>query len=489
MIKFLKSTIENFIEINDVYTNVISSMNKKGLYQWKLGIYPTSEDILDDIKKACHYSIYFNENIIGGFTVSDETCEEYMPIPWHFGGNVIELHKIAILESYQGKGIAKEIFNFIKQKYSVLGFTSLRWDTSSENEHSLKMSRKIAEHETGYFFVDSYKAKFVCFELRLVEDCPLLPIKMIPVFRHGSMTPWGGDLLRQMYGKDTPNSITGESMEVSTIPNLESTDFDGTILSELINKYGKNFVGYTPNNENKFPLLVKLIDAKDSLSIQVHPDDEYANKNENGKFGKEEAWLILHSEPGAKIIYGTKEFTEKDDLLMCFNSGVSPVKYLQYIDVEPGDVFYIPPGTVHALGKGIVVYEIQQSSDVTYRMWDWDRTDNNGNKRELHIDDSVACINVKNKFNKGKLGNSIGEQKLISGKAFRLNSINIDGNFTFNQKYAFSLITSLDDMTFIGKNFSMKVSKGDSIFIPNNCENFEIIGKGFVLSSSPKEMN
>ncbi len=487
MINIVKSSIKNIAEINEVYSKVISLMNKRGLYQWRADIYPTADDILIDVEKGFHYSILDGDKLVGGFSIVDELCEEYSIIPWHFGGNVVEMHKFALLEEYQGKGIADTVFNFVKETFSALGFTALRWDTSCENEHSLKMSRRIAEHETGYCYFDSTDVKFICFELRLKEDCPFMPIKMTPTFRHGAMTPWGGNLLKEIYSKDTPDDRTGESMEISTIPNLESKDFDGTSLSELINKYGESFVGYAP--ENKFPLLVKLIDAKESLSIQVHPDDEYANKNENGKFGKEEAWLILHSEPNARIIYGIKELVEKDDLLMCFNEGVSPVKYLQYVEVNPGDVFYIPPGTVHALGEGIVVYEIQQSSDVTYRMWDWNRVDKDGNKRELHIDDSVACINIKNRFNKGKLGNSIGEQKLISGKAFRLTSINIEDSFTFKQKYAFSLLTALDDVKFVGKSFTMNVTKGDSIFVPNNCENFKIVGKGFVLVASPKGMS
>ncbi|HHX22154.1 MAG TPA: mannose-6-phosphate isomerase [Clostridiales bacterium] len=210
----------------------------------------------------------------------------------------------------------------------------------------------------------------------------LSPIIMQPAYRYGAMTPWGGTRLGELYGRELPDSRTGESLEVSAISGLNSRDADGTPLCELINRYGRLLMG--TDIKGDFPLLLKLIDAKDQLSVQVHPDDAYANKNE-GKAGKTEAWVVLHALPGAELVYGIQEGVDRETLRRASEQGAAVEDLLRRVPVAAGDAFYIPAGTVHAIGAGIVLYEIQQSSDVTYRFYDWGRRDKHGNLRPLHL--------------------------------------------------------------------------------------------------------
>jgi mannose-6-phosphate isomerase len=219
---------------------------------------------------------------------------------------------------------------------------------------------------------------------------PLAPILMRPAYRFGSQTPWGGSKLRELYNKDTPDMHTGESLELSVIPGLNSTDLEGTPLSHLIERYGKALVGTDVKGD--FPLLLKLLDARESLSVQVHPDDVYARKHEN-KLGKTEAWYILSANHDAYLVYGIREGVTREMLEEASLQGAKVEELLRYVPVTQGDCFFIPSGTVHAIGEGIVLYEIQQSSDVTYRFYDWERRDKNGNKRTLHLKQALDVTN------------------------------------------------------------------------------------------------
>ncbi len=212
-------------------------------------------------------------------------------------------------------------------------------------------------------------------------------MKMRPAFRHGGETPWGGEGLRELFCKAIPDDLTGESLEVSALPGLESVvengELRGKTLKEVYETYRSRLTGLA--DEAGFPLLVKLLDAREMLSVQVHPGDAYAARR-HGKLGKTEAWVILDAPKGAKLVLGLKEGT---DLKQAVQSGTLE-DALSWLPVSPGDVLYIPHGLVHALGGGIRVYEIQQSSDVTYRLWDWNRAGADGKKRALHMEDALA---------------------------------------------------------------------------------------------------
>lgn len=225
------------------------------------------------------------------------------------------------------------------------------------------------------------------------ETSPFYPVRMHPAFRSGRLTPWGGERLRTVYGKAITEVPTGESLEVSCIPGLESTDDNGEKLTDLIARYGEDFADAYAHKP--FPLLLKLIDAAESLSVQVHPDDAYAGRNEGGKLGKTEAWLILDAPEGSQIVYGIKAGTTAAQLRTACEAGAAVEPLLRRVNVKPGDVCFIPTGCVHAIGAGILLYEIQQSSDVTYRFYDWDRVDARGQHRELHIDKALDVTDLR----------------------------------------------------------------------------------------------
>ena len=215
---------------------------------------------------------------------------------------------------------------------------------------------------------------------------PIAPVLMTPAYRFGAATPWGGDGLRAFFHKDIPDGRTGESLEASAIPGLESRSEEGETLTALIGRYGERLTG--KGFAHPFPLLLKLLDARDTLSVQVHPDNEYAARVEH-KLGKTEAWHILRCDEGAELVYGLTPGVTKEELRAACREGSRVEGMLRRVKVHPGETYYIPAGTVHAIGRGILLYEIQQSSDVTYRFYDWNRTDKAGNKRELHLDKAI----------------------------------------------------------------------------------------------------
>ncbi len=212
------------------------------------------------------------------------------------------------------------------------------------------------------------------------------PMKMKPVFKDYL---WGGNKLNELFDKQSPLEITAESWEIASHSNGEST-CDGKTIKELTAIYKEQLLGdkIYKGDDTKFPLLIKFIDAKDNLSIQVHPDDSYAYSNENGELGKTEMWYVLDAEPGAELLYGFKEAITKEQ----FEASIKDNTLLDYVNHVPchkGDCFFIPSGTLHAIGKGLLIAEIQQNSDTTYRVYDYNRKDAQGNTRPLHIEKAI----------------------------------------------------------------------------------------------------
>ena len=209
----------------------------------------------------------------------------------------------------------------------------------------------------------------------------LYPLLMAPYFRSGTETPWGGTMLRDAFMKDAPEQ-TGESLEISALPGRESVVRNGAHAGLSLNRMCELWGEALTGKAGGFPLLLKLIDAQDTLSVQVHPGDDYAREHENGKLGKTEAWVILNCDAGARIAYGLNAGGKTPAELY---TGDAVEAALNWVNVRPGDVYYIPNGLVHALGPGIQLYEIQESSDLTYRVWDWNRVNIDGQPRPLHI--------------------------------------------------------------------------------------------------------
>ncbi|MBQ7487051.1 MAG: class I mannose-6-phosphate isomerase [Clostridia bacterium] len=317
------------------------------------------------------------------------------------------------------------------------------------------------------------------------------PIKMIPSFRFGAATPWGGTGLRA-FGKQIPDERTGESLEVSALPGLESRAADGTTLTELLASGGTDMRG-TKVGET-FPLLLKFISAADRLSVQVHPDDAYAGVNEGGKLGKTEAWIILNAEPGAEIVYGVKPGVTKEQLRdACAAGGEVLQACLNTVVVHPGEVYYIPAGMLHALGGGISVAEIQQSSDLTYRFYDWDRVDKNGKSRELHIEKGLDVVRPELQMSAmtGSVSEANGARHTvyIDEPAFSLELFELEGESSdamlAPDSTRFRILCALSDGRLCWDGGCMELAMGDSVFVPAAAPELHLHGTQRILYMAP----
>lgn len=217
-------------------------------------------------------------------------------------------------------------------------------------------------------------------------------LKLKPVFKE---MIWGGGKLGTIYGKPIPSDRTGESWEAAEHKNgcslVDGGKYDGMKITEALSDM--DGMGSLNAGAEKFPLLIKFIDANDKLSVQVHPDDAYAAELEQGELGKTEMWYILDAAPGAKLIYGFDRDVTREEYAEAIKEGRLN-ELLNFVDARKGDVFFIPAGRVHAICDGLLIAEIQQNSDTTYRLFDWNRVDKNGNPRQLHIEKGVKVSDV-----------------------------------------------------------------------------------------------
>ena len=256
----------------------------------------------------------------------------------------------------------------------------------------------------------------------------LYPLLMTPHFRHGAETPWGGYTLRDIFMKDAPDDITGVSLEVSVIEGQESMVSNGVhagkSLARMVELWGQDLTGL---EGGRFPLVLKLLDAQTDLSLQVNPDDAYAMAHENVP-GKNEAWVILYAEPDARIVYGLD--TKGEDLRTIMNEGRLE-ECLRWKTVQPGDVYYIPAGIAHAMGGGIQCYNIQETSDIAYRLYDWNRKDAQGQGRELHTEKALEVCDAERRLEKNE-GTTVlckggSRTYYISDSHFELCRLNVSG--------------------------------------------------------------
>lgn len=207
---------------------------------------------------------------------------------------------------------------------------------------------------------------------------------------------WGGRRLRDDFAKNMDMEPLAETWECSTHPaglSMAATGiFAGMSLAEVLRRHPE-FLGTHPAAENGLPILIKLIDAREDLSVQVHPDDEYARRYEDGQPGKTELWYVMDASKDARIIYGLHQDTEKSILQRAALDGTIG-KYLQKVPVKRDDVFYVEPGTIHAIGAGVLIAEVQENSDLTYRLYDYGRVDKHGKMRKLHIDKALDVADL-----------------------------------------------------------------------------------------------
>ena len=471
-----KANQSHFVAACELYRAVCDDMVARGVNQWVWGEYPNEDFVRQDIEKGELYVLEGENGLDAVLCINTVQDKEYDEKNWLFGVKPGSFHRLGIRPGAQGKGLGAKILADVEEVIRSLGCDCLRIDTYSPNENAQKLYTRYGMRRVGEVKFWHRELPFVCFEKPVTADCPLLPLTMHPAFRGGALTPWGGEKLRTVYAKPIADVPTGESLEVSCIPGLESTDDEGVKLTDLIAKYGAKFAGKYA--EGTFPLLLKLIDASESLSVQVHPDDSYAGANENGKLGKTEAWLILDAPEGSQLVYGIKPDTDLDTLRTACEAGAAVEPLLRRVNVKHGDVCFIPAGCVHAIGAGIMLYEIQQSSDVTYRFYDWDRVDAKGNRRELHLRKALDVTDLS--FSLDPIpAPDVPIARVLDEEYFTLDLMKVDGQCQLPAIADFGLLTSLEgDVTLCWQGAEKPLKKGESLYIPAAAPELVLEGNG-----------
>ena len=317
----------------------------------------------------------------------------------------------------------------------------------------------------------------------MIEHRPLL---FIPYFKQ---VIWGGTKICDYKGISHPASDIGESWEISVVPGQESVvekgRYQGWPLSRLIRQFGENILGGRVFRKygGKFPLLVKFIDAHDRLSVQVHPDDRLAWERHES-MGKSELWYIISSKPGAKIYVGLKEQLSPDD----FSRRVAEGTFINAVaesESNPGDVFFLPAGRVHAIGAGNLLVEIQQSSDITYRIYDYDRRDSQGKLRDLHTAEARDAIDytIHESYKNPPIPPDEKESRLVSCDHFTTTLYRIDSDRLIpTDPESFSVVICIEgEMTISCRDGGERIRQGHTLLIPAEAEYIRASGKGTIL--------
>lgn len=299
---------------------------------------------------------------------------------------------------------------------------------------------------------------------------------------------WGGNNLKTLFGKELQSEQTGESWELSTVGEdisiISNGNYKGKLFTKLVSEFPKEVLGekvYSQFGE-QFPLLFKFLDASEDLSIQVHPNDELAQKRHNS-FGKTEMWYIIQADENARNIIGFKEKSSSEEYLEKLKNK-ELLSILKEEKVQKGDVFFLETGTVHAIGKGIVLAEIQQTSDITYRIYDWERTDNNGNPRELHLDLALDAINYNpTQTRKPYSKNENSENKIVESNYFSVNFIPLNGSLKMSKNQNSFRVYMCTDGSFsvFCNKAKYDFQKGDTILFPAILNEYILEGNAELL--------
>lgn len=311
------------------------------------------------------------------------------------------------------------------------------------------------------------------------------PLFLKPVFQEKI---WGGNRLHTVFGFDIPSDKIGEDWAISAHPHgvgvVENGEFKGQKLNDLWAEHKELFGNPT---EPVFPLLTKILDAEENLSVQVHPDDAYGQKHE-GELGKTECWYIIEAEPGSEIVYGHNAKTRAELAQMIADGRWDDL--LKRVPVKKGDFFYVPSGTIHAIGKGIMILETQQSSDTTYRVYDYDRRDDQGNLRELHIQQSidvttVPAVTPTPQMKEQKFGSS-AVITYLETEFFSVFEWQVSGILKLKKTAPYTLLTVIDGygkLIIDGKSYEL--TKGASCIIPDGIADWQIEGELSIIASTP----
>ncbi len=319
----------------------------------------------------------------------------------------------------------------------------------------------------------------------------LYPLTFHPIFKEKI---WGGEKIHTILGKDfSPLPNCGESWEISGVPGnvsiVKNGPLSGQSLNELVLTYGDALVGADiwERYGKEFPLLVKFIDAADDLSIQVHPNDELARARHNS-LGKTEMWYIFQADPGSSLIAGFSKELDKESFLAYFNAG-KIMDVLNKEEVSEGDVFFLPAGRVHTIGKGLLLAEVQQTSDVTYRIYDFDRRDADGNLRDLHVGESLDAMDY-HKYPEYKTAYSPKTNEavnLVTSDYFVTNRLELTHplarNHTHDSFTIYICVGGKGTIDYPGGTLPFKF--GDAILVPAALNHLTLVpnGEAFLLES------
>ncbi len=294
---------------------------------------------------------------------------------------------------------------------------------------------------------------------------------------------WGGTKLRDLMGKTYPDEQRyGESWEVHDTCTVANGSYAGKTLGELIAEYGTDIVGDGNNPAEGMPLLLKLLDSSDWLSIQVHPNDEQARELEGDPRGKSEAWIVLQADPGAEIIAGLKPGITRERLAAALASGTGEAVVVK-ASVRTGDVIYLAANAVHALGAGLLIYEIQQSSDITYRLYDWGRLGADGKPRALHLEKGLAVADYERVLTPSQPGDDT-EQLLETPYFVTFRRRAQAAPQVFQTRRRFHTITCTAGAVRVSANdVQVTFGLGQTVFIPASLPQYTLSGDGIVLVS------
>ncbi|WP_282043534.1 type I phosphomannose isomerase catalytic subunit [Winogradskyella flava] len=307
----------------------------------------------------------------------------------------------------------------------------------------------------------------------------LHPLKFQPILKDKI---WGGEKLSQQLNKKSKSKQLGESWEISAVPDDVSIVLNGELkgwsLQKLLDTYTSGLLGMKNYRRfgNEFPLLIKFIDAKEDLSIQLHPDDTLAKERHNS-FGKTEMWYVMQADDDANLIVGFNQKMDAETYLKHLeNKTLSEI--LNFDKVAEGDTYFIEAGRVHAIGAGVLLAEIQQTSDITYRVYDWDRVDTDGNERELHNDIAIDAFNFKmeDDFRVVYEKQKNASNEIVSCPFFTTNYLELDSDLRkTNTHDSFIIYMCIDGAIEISTDATTdSVSKGETILIPASIKDFKL---------------
>jgi len=285
---------------------------------------------------------------------------------------------------------------------------------------------------------------------------------------------WGGKKLKNLFDKPSQTETTGESWELSGVQGdvsvVSNGELEGKSLNELIDLYAADLMGKSVIDRfgKEFPILIKFIDAKQDLSIQLHPNDELARERHDS-FGKTEMWHIMDADPGATLIVGFKKDVTREEYARCLEEN-KLLELLNYEEVGPGDTFFINTGKIHAIGGGVLLAEIQQTSDVTYRVFDFNRKDKDGNLRELHTDLALDAIDYRKKddFKVTYSDSADVSNKMVECPYFKTNFLRLTKNFTQNveARASFTIYLCIEGRAEISNDWgTTTITKGETLLV------------------------